>query len=121
MATKKVKGNTMKTSLPFFAALAAATLFVPSPASAQEVATPLKGNVTITQRYYTEADVFANIETAAGATNPQGNTPAVTILNDPHNPAFNPLTGEWVEDGPVFAIEPQPQSLRDRVRGKMMN
>lgn len=111
----------MKKSFPIFAAFFVSLATVPCAVSAQEVITPLKGNVTITQRYYTEADVFANIATAAGETTPQGNTPAVTIMNDPHHPAFNPLTGEWVDDGPVFEKSPAPMSLRDRVRGKMVN
>lgn len=111
----------MKKIFALTTALVAIASSAQSNAATQEVITPLKGNVTITQRYYSEADILANIETAAGASTDQGSPPALTIINDPHKPAYNPLTGEWVEDGPVLTKSSAPQSLRDRVRSKMTN
>lgn len=91
-------------------------------AIAQTVVLERKGNVTIVQPPYDETAALANIETAAGEESQYGVTaPAVTIVNVPHQPAFNPLTGQWVSDGPVFGEKDEPLSLRDRVRGQMKN
>ena len=93
---------------------------MPASAAAQEILAAPKGNVTIVKPYYDEAAALANIETAAGDDmTSTGAAPAVTIVNVPHQPAFDPLKGEWRPDGPVFQEEAEPLSLRDRVRSKL--